>query len=305
MAKYRNLSLLENLPDELLYHKSEAGIGRHLAILDLSQLTQVSRRFCIFQNDVNTIRKKVTELFQFVKKADYDEVEKLVNAKPSLMFIPLKLLNGSIMSPLQYTFKVYDTEMWQICLKAIQDHQDQKLMDYFTQQLNEPINHIDLQPLFDAYEYYIMRLRLWLNNQISDEKINADWLNLAKAQAKNLQWYMLRLFCDEKTNWIKQPLFKVGKGTRPKRICEVRANYGNKQNEKEPLNLDRLGYDFGLISSVQGDVQAIDIGSLLFVQKDSANFRLLLDLRKADFEKLKLQSLNLTQKANDSPHYMI
>lgn len=161
------------------------------------------------------------KLLKATEYADYNHAENLIADNVDLMFEPVgfKFRDGSEeqISPLGYAFKVYDTYMWKtVFLKRIEKIEDstqkeQALKKFYAQmQKQNRIGHINLEPLFQAYQEYDRQHQLWLENKISSQELNEEWSKLATNQIKILPIHMLKEFSRyERNGWQATNLFDV------------------------------------------------------------------------------------------------
>lgn len=145
-------------------------------------------------------------LMRHVINADYNEIEKAWNKNLELMFLPVIRADGiTDISPLQKSFELYDTYTWKGFYEKIKDQPE--LVDRFFEQADQQKNHINLQPLFDAYEAYRVQYYKWLDSEITDRDLENEWINLGKLQRELLPLHMLREFCREGDTWSSQSRF--------------------------------------------------------------------------------------------------
>lgn len=202
------------------------------------QLNLTCTRFSLFGNDRDI--RKTYKLLQQTIYADYDAAEKMVAENPSLMFQHVNFMHpdgiSEYISPLKYTFKVYDTYMWKMFLGKIQNNSEH--VELFLKQAREQTEHINLEPLFEAYKEFEVQYNLWerwfvaqynpsKRCKISNEDIDKAWLKLSAKQRELLPWNFLKEFCrkmksnsEEGNSWDPQSTFDVNVLPRP-RSCQV------------------------------------------------------------------------------------
>lgn len=230
-------------------------------------------------------------------------------ADPSLMFEEAEIIKGGEkICPLVYAMKTRDIEMLKLFSMSIIKKDDATLTARYKQAFQQPITHIDLKPLFDAYELYIQQCGLWLKHQLSNKEIDTACLELGKVQGKYLPMSMLKVFCDEKTDWSGTSKFVIDDHSRRNGPCEIRASYRNKGMKIEILNVERCGQDFGLlIREMWSHAVAVGVGGELLTTAlgsapsyDLATFRRLVEVRDAQFSVLRQDPLNLTSFVSQS-----
>jgi hypothetical protein len=286
---------------------AEKEVAPKLELLELARLMQASKSVnALFKKPL--LDRKMSAVGNYVEQANYEKLEAIAMADPTLMFNPvlMKVPGESkpvLISPLQFAFKTLDTYMWQLILKAIQHSQNQALLSRFSAELHQPITHTNLEPLFKAYDDYIKQCGLWLSNQITDQQIDQDWLALGVSQRQYLSMGMLKIFCDKNTDWRPEATFAADENKWPKGVCQIKAYYDNKGGGEETLSLDRLGISFSLVNYGRADTVAAGAPPLPYFRRalavaDLATFRRLLEVRTQDFKQLKAQQLILAPQAN-------
>lgn len=122
---------------------------------------------CFFT--AKSANKELNHLMKAVKNADYQTAFTLAVNNPALMFEKMEIFHQDqtkeTLSPLQFAFKVYDSFMWDI-FKTIAKR-DTRLWESFVNQANEPIIHLDLEPLIGtqgAYHQYQTIYSQWTYN---------------------------------------------------------------------------------------------------------------------------------------------
>lgn len=288
---------IKNLTNDL----ADKEIAPKLDLSDLARLFRTSKA-------INLLFKKPfldRKISTLVEQADYDRLETIAMADPARMFnqVMMKVPGETqpiLISPLLYAFKTLDTHMWQLILKAIQHSQNQALLDLFTAELHKPIQHVNWQPLFVAYEYYINQSTLWMNKQITLDTFCKDRLVIGVAQHQCLSMSVLKIFCDPNTNWKPDADFTANESSRPKEACLIKAYYYDdpRRGRIEKLQVKGLGSSFFLYTDTIGRIAHRGLMGPSNITSDLATFRRLLAVRTQDFENLKKQSLSLAPQAN-------
>ncbi|HSW71209.1 MAG TPA: hypothetical protein VLH77_04445, partial [Gammaproteobacteria bacterium] len=216
-------------------------------------------------------------------------------------------------SPLTYSFKVYDTYMWKTVFLAriekIEDKEkkEQYLKKFYEQmqkqeeeQTEEKPAHNDLRPLFEAYAEFERQYQRWaINREISNQDLDNAWYNLGKKQKEFLPVHMLKEFSREGNNrWTPSTSFNVDQMPRP----------SNQIYNNLILSDADWGVSFTLIRSWLKEA-IVAAGSWLRARRfmgagaavsyDSAAFLRLFEVRRKDFTtQLSLMSQNALEKAS-------
>lgn len=183
--------------------------------------------------------ENAAQLFAHVDHADYDDIARMWKENPQLMFIEVKDKDGNISTPYKRALFNLDTYTWKPFEKWIRENRPELEREY-QRQKEEQKEHINLQPVFDAYETYDTQI----NGTISDKEAAKQWLILGKELKKTLPRHMLREFCrDNKYSWDKTSTFDVDTLPAPiggRILLWLTGTY---------INLDSAEFDAGFGSS--------------------------------------------------------
>ena len=102
-------------------------------------------------------------------------------------------------SALQYAFGAHDTHARQIFFAAIKDNKE--FIDRFLQQEFEQKIHINLQPLFSAYDNYHLKRDDFMNEKITENELEVAIAELGKMQSQILPWHLLRHMANPALHW--------------------------------------------------------------------------------------------------------
>jgi hypothetical protein len=230
-------------------------------------LFRVSTKFySLFQ-----VKRHAQRLLRLVEKADYDKVARMIYRNPLLMFEQL----GSI-SPLKYAFNVYDTYMWRLFEVKIKARYPQMLVN-FNKELRAQTEHIDLEPLFQAYEKYEAQWNRWDRKEITREELDKEWLTLGQAQRAFLPTHMLREFCREGNTW--RPESRFNDPTPPSGAQIYNDTTGHYVILVPHPPLGGLGVDFSLIRCVHSSSTSIGRGLPMPLAEASRNRYVAYDFR--------------------------
>ncbi len=151
------------------------------------------------------------KLLKAVEYADYVQVQQLIAKSPALMFEPVnfRFRNGRMecISPLKYAFYVYDTYMWGLFYQIIKAQPAAR--QTFLAQANEQTTHINLDPLFEAYQEYQRQFVRWENAEITNQALDAAWLTFGQVQKAQLPVHLLKEFSREEDSWRDTCAFDV------------------------------------------------------------------------------------------------
>jgi len=244
------------------------------------------------------VGNKLTQLLNSVEHADYEQVEKIIADEPALMFghVNYKFRDGSreCISPLQCAFKLYDTYMWKIFYERIRREANpnlqQEYVKRYIKQMQEQTTHIDLEPLFEAYTEYERQYQLWVDDEITNEKLDEEWFKLGTVQKRMLPIHILKEFSREGYTWSASSSFDVNVTPRPANcrvfdcIADVWKSLSSTLSDPgwgASFSLIRAEYRRRLASGSRGRVAFYQVTGL--VGLDLAAFRRLFEVRREDF----------------------
>lgn len=311
MPNDNRLPLLEELPDEILYL-----IKSYLPkAIELYPLCLSSRRFyCLFQ-DVMIERR----LLESISNADYKSTKEVLRINAEIMFKKVEIydIDGTqVISPLKYACKLLDIHMleimWMAFKTANQNNPDPKYAKRFLQHIDEQEEHINIEPLFEAYKVFARQKQRWLNNEIDETELNQHWREkFGGAQAMFAPIWMLKEFCRKGDSWKVDSKFDDAE---PPSYCK--ALYDNEKDPKRngeisvlPPNLNSgLGKDYALFRALEKFAIATqDAPSFLRVdvEKDELIFRHLYNVRLDNLKQFKKRVEEFTPepKAKRSIHF--
>lgn len=237
------------------------------------------------------------KLLNHVVNADYKQVKKAIDRNPSSMFTPVnfRYRDGSSerISPLKYAFKVYDTYMWLLFYKKIKNNPQD--VEKFIEQANEQITHIDLDPLFEAYEEYEkeqQRFEQYRNNVLRgflpfslNELIKAK-KKLGTMQRKLLPAHMWIEISREGSTWNFNSTFDVDAQPPASNQCQIYDSENRLWRSVASIIAEPTkDVDFTLMRGIESST-AKTVGSVeMFftsIIDDSDIIRGLLEIRKED-----------------------
>lgn len=236
------------------------------------------------------------ELMTHVIKANFDEMAKYWDENIELMFQAVSIAdsdgNMKEMSPLQKAFELNDSYTWLLFLNKIAS-QIELLVRFYDQEAQLK-QHIDLEPLFAAYEKGDELHKLWAKKQIADEELHDAWIDLGKKQRQLLPMHMLREFCRPSNyycDWSPQSNFKLDwrYSPAPKGGAIFRSPHGSAE-----IALDSNAIDLE-ITLVRGRLDHYRLPAATcsghYLNKDASDFdkrtfRRLWDIRRSDLATL-------------------
>lgn len=279
--------MFHRLPNEVI----ETELHPKLSLFDLTNLSIVSKSIHgIFRQS-----SQAHKLIHCVHTSNYTEAEKLIHDDPNLMYIRVMGKTG-----LQIAFELYDTFMWKIFMRAA--IRDDGLLNKFSTQLHQTMDHLDLTPLFNAYDNYHNQWFNYAINQISEAELEKHWYDLGLAQARFLPWCFMRLFCDSSTQWNTKSKFCTNENARPTGECVITKEH---KHVLHKLKYTQIGTDFTLVRGwlyyANGKISADKVGftyacqsfPYTCVEVDSLIFKNLYNIRKSEFLQLKNQDLSV------------
>lgn len=230
-------------------------------------------------------QEAVNELFDAARMADYQKAEELLRNDPSLMFRPIHQAEGNeLLTPLTYAFKVYDTALWKMFYEPVKH--DSTLKALFIKQAQDPIDPVDLNPLFEAYETFLQAMDARTTHEISDSALDEAWRQIGTAQRSTLPIHMQMEFSRKEKTWNTNSSFEVQTRIHPKN-CSI-WNYDGSLTKSLPALW--AGNEWGnSYSLTRGHGQRClftpsirGLGLIPSVRLDLAIFRRLLETRKND-----------------------
>ncbi len=233
------------IPEEILHHEIAPRIVKD-DLKTAMHFSETSRFFFQSFTKLNN-QEAARRLLMLIKQADWNAIEKIINAHPTLMFERVQSTiteQSERISPVQYAFFLYDTYTWKILLQKIQNNAE--LIDLFLQQEEQQKNHIDLSPFFAAYADYRKKYAAWLENKITKEDVQQAWLTIGIMQGQFLPVHMLKEFCRADKLWRPYAPFHADLNTRP--IPNIIYDYHRGQifSLCPITTTSRLGKDFTL-----------------------------------------------------------
>lgn len=244
-------------------------------------------------------KQPAEKLLYYVKNASYAKVEKIIRKHPRLMFekVTYALPNGKreTITPIQEAAKVYDEYMLKLFEQVLKEKYPEK-MDTFNSQIQEQADHVDMEPLFQAYDNYLAQYQRYERKEIRKLELETAWKKLGEAQLEYLPGHMLREYF-RKNGWSERSKFDNPK---PPTRCKVRDQWTCVSLTLLPLRKIEVTMVRGNDSEYGGAPWAskmlfpLDNGNLshlkLKIEQDPKIFRKLLDVRKEQLVQRKLRS---------------
>lgn len=195
-------------------------------------------------------KSQAANLFYYVHKADYRNIELIWKKNPRLMFVEIELENGAKTTPLKRALYHLDKWTWKPFYEWIKQNRPE-LEAEFIKQNAEQTKHIDLdylQPLFNEYQVYLNMKSDCRRGDSSSvrqavDAIDHQWPKLAKMQRQYLPWCVVKEMCRPGQLWLGNSL---GPDARFNHATAPVDGYINSVGGTLKLDSKKFERDFGI-----------------------------------------------------------
>lgn len=212
MTEARNISL-----DAIAQDIAEKHIAPHLGLKDLKHLTETSKtlnilfKHSLIQHKITLIQAQLVDLLQYVAHDEQDRAERLIKARPELLFLKSEVTDYSdrtfnMISPFQYAAWSYDMRMLDMMQHYIpKDYRQEALKQIkeLEEQSTEHGKHFDFIPFLYELEIYVKRFPNW-----SDHDRAHHWIIHVGRLQRFLPAHVIKEYCQPNRSFAALPKFK-------------------------------------------------------------------------------------------------